>query len=82
MSEHGQRPIMPRDTSAAPLDLVIGVMAFLAALTLGAALVANRAAESWRVGLTGRVTVQILPSQKSRSGRRGSNSALTTSRWI
>ena len=76
MSEHGQRPIMPRDTSAAPLDLVIGVMAFLAALTLGAALVANRAAESWRVGLTGRVTVQILPSEKSRSIEAETQSAL------
>jgi cell division transport system permease protein len=67
MSERSQEPIMPRDKSAAPLDLVIGVMAFLAALALGAALVANRAAESWRVGLASRITVQILPPENSHS---------------
>ncbi|HTK80303.1 MAG TPA: hypothetical protein VL286_07660 [Rhizomicrobium sp.] len=67
MSTRSQQPIMPRDKSAAPLDLVIGVMAFLAALALGAVLVANRAAEGWRVGLASRVTVQILPPEKSRS---------------
>jgi len=42
MNEYRQKPIMPRDKSAAPLDLVIGVMAFLAALALGAALIADR----------------------------------------
>lgn len=59
--------IMPRDRSAAALDVVIAVMAFLAALALGASLVAERAAISWRTGLAGRVTVQILPPEKSRS---------------
>ena len=63
----GERPgrIMPRDRGAAPLDVVIGVMAFLAALALGASLIADRAAESWRSGLANRVTVQILPPEKS-----------------
>ena len=37
--------ILPRDKGAAPLDFVIAVMAFLAALALGASLVATRAAE-------------------------------------
>ena len=36
--------ILPRDKGAAPLDFVIAVMAFLAALALGASLVATRAA--------------------------------------
>src|SRR6516165_629472 len=36
-------------------------MAFLAALALGASIVADRAAQSWRAGLAGRMTVQILP---------------------
>ncbi len=53
--------IMPREEGAAPLDLVIAVMAFLAAVTLGAALVANRTAQSWQQGLSGTITVQILP---------------------
>src|ERR1700733_3377155 len=55
--------ILPRDAGAAPLDVVIGGMAFLAALALGASLVADRAAEGWRAGLSGRITVQILPPQ-------------------
>jgi len=41
------------------------VMAFLAALALGAALIAERAAVSWRAGLAGRMTVQVLPPQNS-----------------
>ena len=61
MTMRKQGRILPRDTGAAPLDVVIGVMAFLAALALGASLIADRAAESWRSGLSGRLTVQILP---------------------
>src|SRR6185312_7990316 len=53
--------ILPRDTAAGPLDLMIAVMAFLAALALGASLVADRAAQSWRSGLAGQFTVQIMP---------------------
>jgi len=53
--------IMPREKGAASLDVVIGVMAFLAALALGGVLIAERAAETWSSGLTGRISVQILP---------------------
>jgi cell division transport system permease protein len=53
--------LMPRWEGAAPLDLVIAVMAFLAALALGASLVAARTAEGWRAGLAATLTVQILP---------------------
>lgn len=52
--------LLPRDRGAAPLDLVIGVMAFLAALALGASMVAERASAGWRAGLADRLTVQIL----------------------
>lgn len=52
--------ILPREKGAAPLDVVIGVMAFLATLALGASLLANRQAESWRSGLADRLTVQVL----------------------
>ena len=52
--------ILPREKGAAPLDVVIGVMAFLATLALGASLLANRQAEGWRSGLAGRLTVQVL----------------------
>lgn len=68
MSKHAAPPMMlsrlrilPRDSAAGPLDLMIAVMAFLAALALGASLVADRAANGWRAGLAGQVTVQILP---------------------
>lgn len=61
--KHADR-ILPREKGAAPLDFVIAVMAFLAAIALGASLVANRTAESWRAGLADRITVQILPPDK------------------
>ncbi len=60
--------VLPRETSAAALDVVIGVMAFLAALALGAALISERTAEGWRSGLAGRFTVQIVPSSERSSG--------------
>ncbi len=58
MSRSGR--LLPREKGAAPLDVVIGVMAFLAALALGASLVAERASVGWRAGLSDRLTVQIL----------------------
>ncbi len=56
--------ILPREKGAAPLDVVIAVMAFLAALAFGASLLADRAAEGWRAGLSDRLTVQIMPPQR------------------
>lgn len=53
--------ILPGQKGAAPLDLVIAVMAFLAALALGASLIAQRAASTWSEGLAGKITVQVLP---------------------
>jgi cell division transport system permease protein len=55
--------ILPRDKGAAPLDFVIAVMAFLAALALGASLVADRAAQGWQNGLSDRITVQVIPPE-------------------
>jgi cell division transport system permease protein len=56
--------ILPRDKGAAPLDFVIAVMAFLAALALAASLVAARAAHSWQSGLSDRITVQVMPPEQ------------------
>jgi cell division transport system permease protein len=56
--------ILPRDSGAAPMDFVIAVMAFLAALALGASLVATRAAHGWQTGLSDRITVQIMPPEQ------------------
>ena len=59
--ERARGLILPREQGAVSLDLVIGVMAFLAALAMGGVLIANRSAETWQAGLAGRLTVQILP---------------------
>jgi cell division transport system permease protein len=59
-----REPILPKDKAAAPLDFVIAVMAFLAALALGASLVADRAAQGWRSGLADRITVQVVPPEE------------------
>jgi cell division transport system permease protein len=55
--------VLPRDKGAAPLDFVIAVMAFLAALALGASLIADRAAQGWQAGLAAKLTVQVLPPE-------------------
>ena len=60
MRENGRLRILPREKGAAPLDVVIAVMAFLAALALGASMIADRAAQGWRAGLSDRLTIQIL----------------------
>ena len=61
--------ILPRDKGAAPLDFVIAVMAFLATLALGASMIADRAAMGWQSGLAARITVQVLPPEKSSDPR-------------
>lgn len=55
--------IMPPQAGGRPLDLMIAVMAFLAALALGASLIAERLAHSWQGGLSGKLTVLILPPE-------------------
>jgi cell division transport system permease protein len=55
--------VLPRDKGAAPLDFVIAVMAFLAALALGASLIADRATEGWQAGLANKITVQVVPPE-------------------
>jgi cell division transport system permease protein len=65
-----RRHIMPRTKTTGPLDVVIAVMAFLAALALGASLIADRAAVGWSEGLLGKITVQVLPPDQG-SARQG-----------
>ena len=62
--------VLPRDKGAAPLDFVIAVMAFLAALALGASLIADRAAHGWQSGLAARLTVQVMPPEQGDAARR------------
>jgi cell division transport system permease protein len=65
--------LLPRDKGAAPLDIVIAIMAFLAALAVGASLLAERAAAGWQQGLADRLTVQVVPSEKGDAGTQLSN---------
>jgi cell division transport system permease protein len=67
MSKRRPERIMPRWEGAAPLDIVIAVMAFLASLALGASLVAEVTAGSWRAGLAESITIQILPPSGAQS---------------
>jgi len=60
--------LLPREKGAAPLDIVIGVMAFMAALAIGASLLAERASVGWRAGLADRLTVQILVPSSDDAG--------------
>src|SRR5579871_4983771 len=70
--------ILPREKGAAPLDFVIAVMAFLAALALGASLIADRAALGWQSGLAAKLTVQILPPEQgdAKAGLDGETNAV------
>jgi cell division transport system permease protein len=54
---------MPADSaSGATLHTIVAAMSFLACLTLGAVLTLSRLASDWTEGLSGSVTVQLLPS--------------------
>lgn len=61
--------VMPSDRGAAPLDFVIAVMAFLAALAIGASLIADRITEGWSEGLSGKLTVQVIPPNQDNARR-------------
>jgi cell division transport system permease protein len=62
-------PVLPlsRDASSRFLPWLITFMVWLATLALAAVMVLSAASEQWRKGLTGSVTVQIVPT-----GRAGS----------
>jgi cell division transport system permease protein len=76
----GPSSILPREKGAAPLDVVIAVMAFLAALALGASLIAQRTAQGWQAGLSDRLTVQILPPTAAADFDRETDGALSVLR--
>ncbi|MEM7290379.1 MAG: ABC transporter permease [Pseudomonadota bacterium] len=57
--------IVPRETIAGTaLVFVIGIMAFLACLTLGAVSLVNSSADKWQSDISREVTIQIRPSDK------------------
>jgi cell division transport system permease protein len=57
-----ESPIVPRNSiSGRALVSVVGIMTFLASLTIGAVLLVNRSAESWRSDVSREVTIQVRP---------------------
>jgi cell division transport system permease protein len=55
--------LMPPDSaSGATLNTIVTVMSFLACLTLGAVLTVSHLASEWTRGLSGSMTVQLLPA--------------------
>lgn len=57
-----QRSIVPADTIAGrALIAVIGIMTFLAALTIGAVIVVRDAAGEWQAAVSQELTIQVLP---------------------
>jgi cell division transport system permease protein len=58
-----ETPIVPRNSiSGRALIAVVAIMTFLASLTVGAVLLINRSAESWRSDVTREVTIQVRPT--------------------
>ena len=58
-----ETPIVPRNSiSGRALIAVVAIMTFLASLTVGAVLLINRSAESWRSDVTREVTIQVRPA--------------------
>jgi cell division transport system permease protein len=68
----GRSRILPREGGAAPLDVVIAIMALLAALAVGAVLLAERSAAGWRQGFADRLTIQIMPTEAGNLNALGS----------
>jgi cell division transport system permease protein len=63
MNPRAPTGLMPADSaSGATLHTIVAVMSFLACLALGGVLTLGRLATQWTDGLSGSVTVQLLPS--------------------
>lgn len=52
---------LDRDASGRFLPWIIGFMVYLAALTLAATMAANDMVSRWQAGLTGKLTIQVMP---------------------
>lgn len=65
MSPQKSTGLMPADSaSGATLHTIVAVMSFLACLALGGVLTLGRLAADWTDGLSGSVTVQLIPSSQ------------------
>lgn len=59
-----QRPILPqRSVAGTALIAVIGIMAFLTSMTLGAVILVQATAQSWQSDISREVTIQLQPRE-------------------
>lgn len=66
IGKSAQSYLMPSDSAGgATLNTIVAVMSFLACLTLGAVLTVSNLASEWTRGLTGAMTVQLMPAPES-----------------
>jgi cell division transport system permease protein len=74
--------LMPGDSaSGATLNTIVGVMSFLACLTLGAVLTLNGLAAEWTRGLSGSMTVQLMPSAQTEPDAQAEAALKIVSEW-
>lgn len=60
---HFETPLVPRNSiSGRALIAVVAIMTFLASLTIGAAILVNRAAGEWQSEISHEVTIQVIPA--------------------
>lgn len=58
-----EAPIVPRNSiSGRALIAVVGIMTFLASLTVGAVILVNHSAENWRSDVSSEITIQVRPA--------------------
>jgi cell division transport system permease protein len=73
---------MPADSaSGATLHTIVAVMSFLACLALGGVLTLGRLASQWTDGLSGSVTVQLLPSSQISADDQVKEALRLVSQW-
>ncbi len=61
----GNSIVPPENIAGSTLSMVIGIMAFLASLTLGGVIMVNQVATGWQTDISREITIQIKPSDKT-----------------
>lgn len=82
MNPRAPTSLMPADSaSGATLHTIVAVMSFLACLALGGVLTLGRLATQWTDGLSGSVTVQLMPSAQITADDQVKESLRLVTQW-
>jgi cell division transport system permease protein len=82
MSRQVSTGLMPADSaSGATLHTIVAVMSFLACLALAGVLTLSRLASEWTDGLSGSLTVQLLPSSQISPDDQRKEAVRLVSQW-